>query len=166
MAQAHGDLGEVFLQTGPYLLPRTDDPVRRLKMLENDIAGANGESMILALDQTQENKVIERFKADRNETCVEFLDKCEDLEREVTREIATSHYSYAEQEENDVDMKKLHGWLAKIRKLDFYGAESAVEAEERLKVRAAALDAYARSVFAARRQTRPEQAEREGRRHD
>lgn len=143
-------MGAVYLQNGVCLLPKTDDHVRRLKMLENDIAEAKGESVILetvALDQGQENKVIERFKADRDEAYVEFLDKCDDFEREVAKEIAASHYTYAELEENDVDLKKLRGWLAKIRKLDFYDADRAVEAEERLKGCEAVLDDYARRVF-------------------
>ncbi|MFN4202625.1 MAG: Chromate resistance protein ChrB [Tabrizicola sp.] len=150
-------MGAVYLQNGVCLLPKTDDHVRRLKMLENDIAEAKGESVILetvALDQAQETKVIERFKADRDEAYVEFLDKCDDFEREVAKEIAASHYTYAELEENDVDLKKLQGWLAKIRKLDFYGAERAVEAEERLKGCAAVLDDYARRVFDAHDENR------------
>lgn len=145
-------MGAVYLQNGVCLLPKTDDHVRRLKMLENDIAEAKGESVILetvALDQAQENKVIERFKADRDEAYVEFLDKCDDFEREVAKEVAASHFTYAELEENDVDLKKLQGWLGKIRKLDFYGGARAAEAEERLKGCEAVLDDYARRVFDA-----------------
>lgn len=145
-------MGAVYLQNGVCLLPKTDDHVRRLKMLENDIAEAKGESVILetvALDQAQENKVIERFKADRDEAYVEFLDKCDDFEREVAKEITASHYTYAELEENDVDLKKLQGWLAKIRKLDFYGGTRAAEAEDRLQGCEAVLDDYARRVFDA-----------------
>jgi hypothetical protein len=48
-----------------------------------------------------------------------------------------------------VDLKKLQGWLAKIRKLDFYGGARAAEAEERLKGCEAVLDDYARRVFDA-----------------
>jgi len=40
-------MGAVYLQNGVCLLPKTDDHVRRLKMLENDIAEANGEAVIL-----------------------------------------------------------------------------------------------------------------------
>jgi CRISPR/Cas system-associated endoribonuclease Cas2 len=150
-------MGAVYLQNGVCLLPRTDDHVRRLKMLENDIAEAKGESVILetiALDQAQEIKVIERFKGDRNEAYVEFLDKCDDFEREVAKEIAASHYTYAELEENDVDLKKLRGWLAKIEKLDFYGAERAEEARARLEGCEAVLDDYARRVFDAHDENR------------
>jgi hypothetical protein len=121
-------------------------------MLENDIAEARGESVILetvALDQTQEGKVITRFKAERDDAYEEVIDKCDDFEREVAKEVEANHFTYAELEENDVDLKKLQGWLTKIRKLDFYGAERSAEAEERLKGCEAVLDDYARRVFDA-----------------
>src|SRR3546814_19379097 len=104
-------------------------------MLENDVAEAKGESVILetvALDKGQEEKVIARFKADRDDAYEEFIDKCDDFEREVAKEVDARHFTYAELEENDVDMKKLQDWLTKIRKLDFYDADWAAEAEERL----------------------------------
>lgn len=146
-------MGAVYLQNGVCVLPRTDDHIRRLKMVENDIDGANGESVILetvALDRAQEDKVIARFKAERDEAYAEFIDKCDDFEREVAKEIAAGHYSYAELEENDVDLKKLQGWLEKIGKLDFYGAARAEEAQTRLTGCEAVLDDYARRVFDAK----------------
>lgn len=145
-------MGAVYLQNGVCVLPKTDDHIRRLKMLENEIAEAKGDSIILetvALDGAQEEKVVSRFKADRDEAYDEFIDKCDDFEREVAKEIAAKHYTYAELEENDVDLKKLQGWLAKIEKLDFYGGERAEEARMRLKGCEVVLDDYARRVFDA-----------------
>lgn len=145
-------MGAVYLQNGVCLLPRTDDHMRRLKMLENDISEAQGEAVILetiALDPAQEAKVLARFKAERNDAYEEFIDKCDDFEREVAKEVTANHYTYAELEENDADLKKLQGWLAKIHKLDFYGADRAAEAQTRLKGCEAVLDDYAHRVFEA-----------------
>jgi hypothetical protein len=145
-------MGGVYLQNGVCLLPKTDDHVRRLKMLENDVADMGGESVILetvALDRSQEEKVVVRFKADRDEEYQEFLAKCSDFEAEIAKETAASHFTYAELEENDVDLKKLQSWLEKIRKLDFYGATLAAEAEQRLATCETLLDAYAQRVFDA-----------------
>lgn len=145
-------MGAVYLQNGVCLLPKTDDHVRRLKMLENDVAEMDGEAVLLetvGLDRSQEEKVLSRFKADRDEEYKEFLDKCDDFEREVAKEEAASHYTYAELEENDVDLKKLQGWLEKIKRLDFYGATLQAEAESRLKRCETILDAYAQRVFEA-----------------
>ena len=107
-------MGAVYLQNGICLLPKTEDHVRRLKMLENDASEMGGEAVILetmALDRAQEEKVITRFKADRDEAYREFIDKCADFEAEIAKERAANHFTYAELEENDVDLKKLQGWL-------------------------------------------------------
>jgi hypothetical protein len=145
-------LGAVYLQNGVCLLPKTDDHVRRVKMIENDIAGMGGEAVILetiALNRAQEQKVVGRFKADRDEDYTEFLDKCADFEAEIAKETKAKHFTYAELEENDVDLKKLQGWLDKIKKLDFYGAPLRAEAEQRLENCESLLEAYAQRVFDA-----------------
>lgn len=38
-------MGAVYLQSGVCLLPKTDDHVRRLKMIENDIVEMTGERL-------------------------------------------------------------------------------------------------------------------------
>ncbi|NJO23862.1 MAG: chromate resistance protein ChrB [Sphingomonadales bacterium] len=150
-------MGAVYLQSGVCLLPKTDDHVRRLKMIENDIAGMAGEALILetvALNRVQEQKVVVRFKADRDEDYTEFLDKCTDFEGEIAKETKAKHFTYAELEENDVDLKKLQGWLEKIKKLDFYGAPLRPQADERLKACEGLLEAYAQRVFDAHDENR------------
>lgn len=150
-------IGAVYLQSGVCLLPKTDDHVRRLKMLENDVAEMGGEAVILetvALDKAQEEKVLTRFKADRDDAYRELIDKCDDFEREIAKETTAEHFTYAELEENDADLKKLQGWLTKIRKLDFYGGALAVEAAERLKGCESLLDGYAQRVFNAHDENR------------
>jgi len=150
-------MGAVYLQNGACLLPKTDDHTRRLKMLENDIAGMGGEAVILetlALDRSQEDKVVGRFKADRDDAYREFIDKCDDFEAEIAKETSARHFTYDELEENDVEVKKLQDWLEKIKKLDFYGAMLAGEAGARLKTCENLLDAYAQQVFDAHDENR------------
>ena len=150
-------MGVVYLQNGVCLLPKTDDHARRLKMLANDIAEMSGEAVILetaALDHRQEDKVVARFKADRDDAYREFIDKCDDFDTEIAKETTAQHFTYNELEENDVELKKLQGWLEKIRKLDFYGGELAAEATERLKGCESLLDAYAQRVFDAHDENR------------
>jgi hypothetical protein len=150
-------MGAVYLQNGVCLLPKTDDHVRRLKMLENDIAGMDGDAIILeavALDRGQQEKVVARFKADRDDAYREFIDKCDDFETEIAKETAAQHFTYNELEENDVELKKLQGWLEKIKKLDFYGGGLATDAAAKLKVCEGLLDDYARRVFDAHDENR------------
>jgi hypothetical protein len=150
-------MGAIYLQNGVCLLPKTDDHVRRLKMLENDVSKMGGESVILetvALDRAQEDKVVARFKADRDDQYREFLGRCAGFEVEIAKEITINKFTYAELEEEDTDLKKLQGWLEKIKKLDFYGATLAEEAAERLRACEALLDSYAQRVFDAHDENR------------
>jgi hypothetical protein len=150
-------MGAIYLQNGVCLLPKTDDHVRRLKMLENDITEIGGDAVILetiALDRVQEDKVVGRFKADRDDAYRELIDKCDDFGAEIDKETVAQHFTYNELEENDVELKKLQGWFEKIRKLDFYGGELAAEAAERLRGCESLLDAYAQRVFEAHDENR------------
>ena len=150
-------MGAVYLQNGVCLLPRTDDHARRMKILENEIAEMGGDAVILeaiAFDRAQEEKVVARFRADRDDAYREFIDKCDDFETDIAKETTAQHFTYNELEENDVELKKLQGWLEKIRKLDFYGGGLAAEAVERLKGCESLLDAYAQRVFEAHDENR------------
>ncbi|MEO5759822.1 MAG: Chromate resistance protein ChrB [Mesorhizobium sp.] len=145
-------MGAVYLQNGVCVLPKTDDHVRRLKMLENDIREMNGEAVILetvALDRLQEEKVVLRFREDRDEQYREFIGRCAGFEAEIAKEFSINKFTYAELEEEDTDLKKLQGWLEKIRKLDFYGAPLAEEASARLRACEVLLEGYAQRVFDA-----------------
>jgi predicted nuclease with RNAse H fold len=150
-------MGAVYLQNGVCLLPKTDDHIRRLKMIENDILEMAGESVILetvALDRAQEDKVVQRFRADRDDQYRELLGRCADFEAEIAKEVAINKFTYAELDEEDADLRKLQGWLEKIRKLDFYEAPLAEEAAERLRGCEALLDSYAKRVFEAHDENR------------
>lgn len=145
-------LGAVYLQNSICLLPKTTEHIRQLKLIENDIARIKGESVLLetvGLDKTQEQKVVNRFKADRDEEYKEFLGKCADFDAEIKKETKAKHFTYAELEENDVDLKKLQTWFDKIKKLDFYGAALAVTAGHKLMECQVILDEYARKVYNA-----------------
>lgn len=150
-------LGAVYLQSGVCLLPKTDDHLRALKVIENEIGEMEGEAVLLdsaALDKSQAEKVVARFRAERNEQYEELVDKCADFESEIGKEIAANHFTYAEVAENDEDLKKLKTWYAKIKALDFYDAPLASEALSRIAACEALLDNYAHQVFARQDENR------------
>ncbi|WP_225783307.1 Chromate resistance protein ChrB [Xenophilus sp. Marseille-Q4582] len=150
-------LGAVYLQNGVCLLPKTGEHVRRLKVLENEIARMDGDCVLLetvALDRAQEDKVIARFKADRDDQYRELLGRCKDFEAEIAKEISIRKFTYAELDEEETDLKKLDAWFEKIRKLDFYDAPLAATAAERLRECKALLDQYAQMVYDAHDENR------------
>lgn len=144
-------LGAVYLQNGVCLLPRSDDHLRTLKLIENEISEMGGDSVLLEsspLDRAQSEKVVARFRADRDEAYRELIGRCVDFEAEIAKERAQDHFSYAEIEENDEDLKKLKTWFSKIRTLDFYDAPLGKEAQSRIDQCESLLDGYAQDVFA------------------
>ena len=156
-------LGAVYLQNGVCVLPKTDEHLRRLKMIENEIARMGGEAVLLetaALDRAQQQKVLARFNADRNEAYQEFIERCDGFEAEIARETAAGKLTFAELEENDEDLKKLRTWFDKIKRLDFHGGALADEAAKRLVGCAALLDHFSRQVFEAQEENRPAATER------
>lgn len=151
-------LGAVYLQSGVCLLPKVESHVRRLKLLQNEIAAMEGDAVLLesaGLDRVQEQKVIARFSDERNEAYQEFISRCGDFEAEITKERGIGKFTYAEVEENEEDLTKLRAWLEKIVRLDFYGASLRAAAEERLARCSALLDDYAREVFEAQDENQP-----------
>jgi DNA-binding transcriptional regulator PaaX len=151
-------LGAVYLQSGVCLLPKVDAHVRRLKVMQNEISAMDGDAVLLetaGLDRAQEEKVIARFSAERNEAYQELIGRCADFEAEIAKERGVGKFTYAEVEENEEDLTKLRAWLDKIVRLDFYGASLRSEAEERLARCAALLDDYAREVFEAQDESSP-----------
>lgn len=149
-------LGAVYLQSGVCMLPKTEEHARRLKVLEYDIAAMDGEAVLLesvGLDRGQDDKVVARFSAERDEAYAEFVSRCADFEAEISRERGIGKFTYAEVEENEEDLTKLRVWLEKIVRLDFYGARLRAEAEARLGRCAELLDDYAREVFEAEEAT-------------
>jgi hypothetical protein len=145
-------MGAVYLQGGVCLLPRSDDHLRRLKVLENEIAEMDGEAVLLTaagLDPRQEEKIVARFNRDRDEEYAELISKCEAYEEEIAEETRVRHFTYAELEENEQEFAKFRTWLARIEKNDFYNAPRGEDARAWLVKCEAILDAYAHNVFAA-----------------
>lgn len=143
-------LGAVYIQNGICVLPKTTEHQRQLRMVQSDIERAGGEAVIFetaALDAKQEDLVVARFKHDRDQDYEEFLDKCVDYKKEVDKEVRADHYTFAELKENDEDLKKLKGWLERIKMLDFYGAPARATADQRLAECEELLESYAHEVF-------------------
>ena len=70
-----------------------------------------------------ESDVHKAFQAARNDEYEEIVDRCEDFLQQVKKEYTANHFTYAELEENEVDLVKLRNWFAKVRERDAFDAE-------------------------------------------
>jgi hypothetical protein len=145
-------LGAVYLQNSVCLIPAKAEHQRQLKIIQNDITSHDGEALLMeatALDEKQEALVIRKFNEDRDADYGELISKCSEFIAEVEHEIVIKHFTYAELEENDQDVKKLRSWMDKIRKLDFYNSPRQAEAASKLARCEALLEKFTQSVFDA-----------------
>ena len=160
-------LGAVYLQNGVCVLPTSGEHQRQLRMVQSEIEHAGGEAVIFettALDEKQEDLVVSRFKHDRDQDYEEFLEKCADYKGEIDKEVKADHYHFAAIKENDEDLKKLKGWLERIKAIDFYDAPARATAEQRLVECEALLESYANEVFEREQNAKPMPSERPAKR--
>ncbi len=142
-------LGSIYLQNSSAALPASAQAERSLRSIRAEIDEMGGVAYLfdatLLAGQTQ---LVSDFNAARDNEYEEIIDRCEDFLRQVTKEYDENHFTYAELEENDVDLVKLRGWLDRIRGRDVFGAaglQATVEAIDRCE---RSLEEYAARVYA------------------
>jgi len=142
-------LGAVYLQSAAAALPASPAAERALRRLRHDIVDMGGTAVLLdARALVGEAEIVDAFQASRDDEYAEIVDRCEDFLRQVQKEHDAEHFSYAELEENEVDLAKLRGWMAKVVERDAFAAGGRRAAGEYLERCEAALEAYAAEVYA------------------
>jgi hypothetical protein len=82
------------------------------------------------------------------------VDRCEDFLAQVQKEYVANHFTYAELEENEVDLVKLRNWLERIKDRDAFGAEGREAAEQALAQCEKTLEEYAARVYTEEAESR------------
>jgi len=128
--------GALYLQHSACLVPDRQDLRETLAELKDEIESRRGEAVALAIrltDAKARDGIVVRFQAQSDEDYREFLGKCRDFHQELDHERKAKHLTFAELEENEVEMTKLRGWLPKIVDRDFFGASLAAAARQALQ---------------------------------
>lgn len=123
--------GALGLQNGVWILPDTPEQRAFLESLLASVQeqGATGQIFtVTALAPAIEADIQERFRADRDEEYVEFIERSHVLLRELETETAKEKFTFAELEENEPDLERLSDWLEKIMARDFLTANKQAEA--------------------------------------
>jgi hypothetical protein len=142
-------LGAIYLQNSVAALPASPAAERSLRRLRREITDMSGTAMLMSTTVLAgESDVRAAFQAARNAEYEEIVDKCEDFLRGVQKEYDENHFTYAELEENEVDLVKLKNWLAKIVERDVFGADGRAATERALELCEQSLEAYAAQVYA------------------
>jgi hypothetical protein len=142
-------LGAIYLQNSVAALPASTANERSLRKLRREITDMSGTAMLMACSVLAgEAEVRASFQAARNDEYDEIVDKCEDFLRQVQKEYDENHFTYAELEENEVDLVKLKNWFAKIIERDVFGASGRAACVQFLEKCEQSLEAYAARVYA------------------
>ena len=142
-------LGAIYLQNSVAALPASTANERALRKLRREITDMSGTAMLMSCSVLAgEAEVRASFQAARNDEYDEIVDKCQDFLGQVDKEYVAHHFSYAELEENEVDLVKLKNWLQRIRDRDVFGASGRAAADQAVATCEDKLEAYAARVYA------------------
>jgi hypothetical protein len=142
-------LGSIYIQNSVAVLPASKGAERALRALRADIVEMGGSAVLLdAQSLAGENQLLDQYNAARDDEYEEIIDRCDDFLGQIEKEYAAAHFTYAELEENDVDLAKLRTWLERITQRDVLGAERRAETVEAVERCATALEEYAARVYA------------------
>jgi hypothetical protein len=134
-------LGAIYLQNSVAALPASPAAERSFRKLRREITEMSGTAMLMSA-------AVLAGEADVRAAFQEIVDKCEDFLRQVQKEWDVNHFTYAELEENEVDLVKLKSWLAKIVDRDVFGADGRTATKRALELCEQSLEAYAARVYA------------------
>jgi hypothetical protein len=142
-------LGAIYLQNSAAALPASVGAERSLRKLRSEILDMGGTAVLMTCTVLAgQAEVMAAFQAARNDEYEEIVDRCEDFLAQVKKEHVAEHFTYAELEENEVDLVKLQNWLARVRQRDVFGADGRPAAEAALVECETALEGYAARVYA------------------
>ena len=109
-------LGAIYLQNSAAALPAGTGQERALRKLRSEILDMGGTAVLLSCTVLAgATEVMQAFQAARNDEYEEIVDRCEDFLAQVKKEHVAEHFTYAELEENEVDLAKLQNWFARRR---------------------------------------------------
>jgi len=142
-------LGAIYLQSSVAALPASVHAERALRKLRSEILDMSGSAVLMSCSViVGEQEVKSAFQAARNDEYEEIVDKCHDFLAGLRKEYAENHFSYAELEENEVDLVKLRTWLDRVRQRDAFGASGLQTTLTALAECEEQLEAYAARVYA------------------
>ena len=148
-------LGAIYLQNSAAALPASVAAERALRKLRSEILEMSGSAVLLSCSVLAgEQGVLSAFQAARDDEYEEIVDKCEDFLAQVRKEHVAEHFTFAELEENEVDLVKLRNWFAKVRERDVFDADGRQAAEKAIDECEQSLEAYAARVYAEEAESR------------
>ena len=136
-------------QNGAGVLPATDAHREFVEGLARYVREHGGTAYAMETVARDDDGIVARFRAERAKEFAEFAERTGALLAELEKESARDNFSFAELEENEQDLDRLTGWLAKIAARDFFPDERIKDAESMLDRCRRSLEAFTEAVYRA-----------------
>ena len=130
------ELGAVYLQQGTAVLPMTEVLLAQVLALKAGVVSSGGEVLVGRIEFVEEEddaRVIAAFQLQRNGDYDEIVEQCERLVYELDRETEKEKFAYAEIEENETELARIHKWMERIVARDWFAAAGHARAQQAIE---------------------------------
>ena len=130
------ELGAVYLQQGTAVLPMTEVLLAQVLALKAGVVSSGGEVLVGRMEFVEEEddaRVIAAFQLQRNGDYDEIVEQCERLVYELDRETEKEKFAYAEIEENETELARIHKWMERIVARDWFAASGHARVQQAIE---------------------------------
>ena len=126
-------IGALYLQQCVCILPQIPGLSDELNQLLAKIPKLGGDVMrfdLSSVDQSDEARIIEAFRALRSSEYAEIIEECETkFVKEIEFEHFRQNYTFEEAEEIEQDLEKIRRWFERVLERDWFKADRRDEVE-------------------------------------
>jgi uncharacterized protein YdbL (DUF1318 family) len=144
-------LGVLSLQHAVCLLPLSEDNrvayEQIARRVEEEYGGQASILETASPDDAWHERTVSRFNAARNEEYEEVVDETERFREEIERERRKGKFTFAELEDEESNLERLHKYLAQVEARDAFGAEGRAQATKEVERCAGVLEAFAQEIY-------------------
>jgi hypothetical protein len=154
-------LGALSLQHAVCLLPLSQANRAAYERLARRVEEEyGGEASILETTSPSEAwhaRTVRRFNAARDEEYEEVVDETERFREEIERERRKGKFTFAELEDEESNLERLHKYLARVEARDTFGADGRARAAAEVERCAEVLEAFAQEIYEHQRAVEEEE---------
>ena len=154
-------LGALSLQHAVCLLPDSEENRAAYDRLVRRIEEYGGEVSVFEVESPGDEwhaRTVARFNAARDEEYEEVVDETERFREEIERERRKGKFTFAELEDEESNLERLHKYLARVEARDTFGAEGRKRAAVEVERCGGVLEAFAQEIYEYQRAAEDEES--------
>ena len=153
--------GALSLQHAVCLLPLSKDNrsayERLAQRIEEEYGGAASILETASPSDAWHARTVARFNAARDEEYEEVVDETERFREEIERERRKGKFTFAELEDEESNLERLHKYLARVEARDAFGAGGRARAAAEVERCAEVLEVFAQEIYEHQRAAEDEE---------